>query len=111
MSDLTDDHAVADMFSGEQSSSNHGNPGGNRGAAIKEKEAIREPLAKKAYYKPTAENAAKAKALINFLMHDKFFLALLRSNDPKVRTAALDELNKAHFQAYGDSPMDAVQAS
>ena len=54
-------------------------------------------------YKPTAEEAAKAKALINFLMEDRFFLALYRSNDPKVRAAAMDKLNNAHHQAYGDA--------
>ena len=54
-------------------------------------------------YKPTAKEAAKAKALINFLMEDPFFLALYRSNDPKVRAAAIDKLNKAHYQAYGDA--------
>ena len=54
-------------------------------------------------YKPMAEDAAKAKALINFLMQDQFFLALYRSNDPKVRAAAMDKLNNAHHQAYGDA--------
>ena len=54
-------------------------------------------------YKPTAEEAAKAKALINFLMEDRFFLALYRSNDPKVRAAAMNKLNDAHHQAYGDT--------
>ena len=44
----------------------------------------------------------RAKALINFLMEDRFFLALYRSNDPKVRAAAMDKLNEAHHQAYGD---------
>ena len=52
-------------------------------------------------YKPTAEDAAKAKAHINFLMQDGFFLALYRSDDPKVRAVAMDELNQAHHQAYG----------
>ncbi len=58
--------------------------------------------------KPAAEDAARAKALINFLMEDRFFLALYaatilyRSNDPKVRAAAMDKLNEAHHQAYGD---------
>ena len=51
-----------------------------------------------------AEEAAKAKARINFLMHDRPFLALYRSNDPNVRAAAMDKLNKAHHQAYGDTP-------
>ena len=55
-------------------------------------------------YKPTAEEAAKAKALINFLMEDRFFLAHYRSNDPKVRAAAMNKLNDAHHQAYGDAP-------
>jgi hypothetical protein len=59
---------------------------------------------KQASYKPTVEEAAKAKALINFLMEDAFFLALYRSNDPKVRAAAMDKLNEAHHQAYGVSP-------
>jgi hypothetical protein len=31
-------------------------------------------------------------------------LALYRSNDPKVRAAAMDKLNEAHHQAYGVSP-------
>jgi len=56
------------------------------------------------YYQPTAEEAAKAKALINFLMQDRFFLALYRSTDPNVRAAAMDKLKKAHHQAYGDLP-------
>ena len=51
-----------------------------------------------------AEDAAKAKALINFLMQDRFFLEHFRSDDPKVRAAAMDTLNKAHHQAYGDAP-------
>ena len=55
-------------------------------------------------YKPTAEEAAKANALINFLMEDRLFLALYRSNDPKVRVAAMNKLNDAHHQAYGDAP-------
>jgi hypothetical protein len=50
-------------------------------------------------------NAATAKALINSLMQDKFFLALFRSNDPSVRAAALDKLNEAHYQAYGNAPV------
>jgi len=36
-------------------------------------------------------------------MQDRLFLALYRSNDPKVRAAAMDKLNKAHHQAYGDA--------
>jgi len=56
---------------------------------------------KRASYKPTAEDAAKAKALINSLMQDRFFLALYRSNDPKERATAMDKLNNAHHQAYG----------
>ncbi len=56
-------------------------------------------------YKPTAEEAARAKALINFLMQDRFFLARYRSNDANVRAAAMDKLNHAHHQAYGDAPM------
>jgi hypothetical protein len=51
-----------------------------------------------------AEDAAKAKALINFLMQDRFFLEHFRSDDPKVRAAAMDTLNKAHHQAYGGAP-------
>lgn len=57
-----------------------------------------------ASHEPTAEEAARAKALINFLMEDRFFLALYRNNDPKIRAAAMDKLNKAHHQAYGDAP-------
>ncbi len=48
-----------------------------------------------------AEEAEKAKALINFLMQDRFFLALYRSNDPNKRAAAMDQLNEAHHRAYG----------
>jgi hypothetical protein len=66
--------------------------------------AIPPNQSKKAYYTPTTEEAAKAKALINFLMQDRFFLALYRSNDPKERAAAMNKLNKAHHQAYGDAP-------
>ena len=61
---------------------------------------------KQASHKPGSEEAAKAKAIINFLMEDRFFLALYRSNDPKVRAAALNELNQAHYQAYGDAPTE-----
>ena len=66
--------------------------------------AIPPNQSKKAYYTPTTEEAAKGKALINFLMQDRFFLALYRSNDPKERGAAMNKLNKAHHQAYGDAP-------
>ncbi len=55
-------------------------------------------------YKPTAEEAAQAKALINFLMEDALFLALYRSNDAQVRAAAMVRLDDAHHQAYGDAP-------
>ncbi len=58
---------------------------------------------KKASYNYSAERAAKAKALINFLMQDRLFLALYRSNDPKVRAAAMEKLNRAHHHAYGDA--------
>lgn len=74
-------------------------------AVVEEMAALEEPPSKKSYFKPTAENAAMAKALINFLMQDKSFLALLRSNDPSVRAAALDKLSNAHYQAYGDAPV------
>ena len=66
--------------------------------------AVPQEHSKQASYEPTAEEAARAKALINFLMEDRFFLALYRSNDPKMRAAAMDKLNKAHHQAYGDAP-------
>jgi hypothetical protein len=66
--------------------------------------AIPPEHSKQASYEPTAEKAATAKALINFLMEDRFFLALYRSNDPKMRAAAMDKLNNAHHQAYGDTP-------
>ena len=59
---------------------------------------------RRANHKSTEEEVAKAKALINFLMQDRFFLALYRSNDPKERAAAMNKLNKAHHQAYGDAP-------
>ena len=59
-------------------------------------------LEKQTYHEPAAENYADGKALINFLMQDRFFLARLRSNDPIVRADAIAKLNKAHYQAYGD---------
>ena len=64
-------------------------------------QAILPKYSKRASYKPTAEDAAKAKALINVMMQDRFFLALYRSNDPKERATAMDKLNNAHHQAYG----------
>ena len=66
-------------------------------------QAILPERSKRASYKATAEEAAKAKALINFLMQDRFFLALYRSNDPTERAAAMDKLNNAYHQAYGDA--------
>ena len=66
--------------------------------------AILQDRSKQACNTPTAGDAAKAKALINVMMQDRFFLALYRSNDPKVRAAAMDKLNDAHLQAYGDAP-------
>jgi hypothetical protein len=63
--------------------------------------AIPPENSKQAFYKPTVDEVAKAKAMINFLMEDRAFLALLRSNDPKVRANAMDQLNEAHRQAYG----------
>jgi len=61
---------------------------------------------------PVAGDAAKAKALINFLMQDRFFLEHFRSEDPKVRAAAMDTLNKAHHQAYSDlRPADGTNAA
>jgi hypothetical protein len=69
-------------------------------ADIEEVEALR---SKRASHQPTAEDAAKGKALINFLMQDGLFLALLRSTDAKVRAGAIDKLNEAHHQAYGNA--------
>ena len=66
--------------------------------------AIPSEHSKQASCEPASEEAAKAKALINFLMEDRFFLALYRSNDAKTRAAAIDKLNNAHHQAYGDAP-------
>ncbi|MFZ1110348.1 MAG: hypothetical protein WAN43_18620 [Rhodomicrobium sp.] len=71
-------------------------------AAIAEMEALREQPSNQDYCKPAAERAANGKALINFLMQDKFFLDLYRSNDARTRAAAIDKLNNAHNQAYGD---------
>ena len=69
-------------------------------AGIEKMEALH---SKQASRQPTAEDAAKGKALINFLMQDGLFLALLRSTDAKVRAGAIDKLNEAHHQAYGDA--------
>ncbi len=55
-------------------------------------------------FKCTAEDAARGKALIRSLMEDRSFLALYRSNDPKVRAAAMEQLNEAHHRAYDDAP-------
>jgi hypothetical protein len=66
--------------------------------------AIPPEHSKLAFYKPTAEDAARAKAMINLLMQDRLFLALYRSNDPKARATAMDKLNKAHSQAYSGAP-------
>ncbi|MGC2395289.1 MAG: hypothetical protein WA579_04745, partial [Rhodomicrobium sp.] len=66
-------------------------------------EEMEAPLSNQASYQPTAEDAAKGKALINFLMQDGLFLALLRSTDAGVRAGAIDKLNAAHHQAYGDA--------
>ncbi len=66
---------------------------------------------KQASCNPTREEADRARALINFLMEDRFFLALYRSNDPKVRAAAMDKLNEAHHQAYGDAATKDEDAS
>ena len=66
--------------------------------------AVLPGYSKQASRKPAPEDAAKAKALINFLMEDRLFLALYRSNDPKERAAAMNKLNEAHHQAYGDAP-------
>ncbi len=65
--------------------------------------AVLASLSRQGSRKPIPENAAQAKALINFLMEDRLFLALYRSNDPKVRAAAMNKLNEAHHQAYGDA--------
>ncbi len=65
--------------------------------------AVLASLSRQGSRKPISENAAQAKALINFLMEDRLFLALYRSNDPKVRAAAMNKLNEAHHQAYGDA--------
>jgi hypothetical protein len=66
-------------------------------------EEMEAPFSEQASHQPTAEDAAKGKALINFLMQDGLFLALLRSTDAKVRAGAIDKLNEAHHQAYGDA--------
>jgi hypothetical protein len=66
--------------------------------------AIPSERSRQAFHKPTADEAARAKAMINFLMQDRLFLALYRSNDPKVRASAMDKLNEAHRQAYGGAP-------
>jgi hypothetical protein len=67
--------------------------------------AIPPEHSRQAFYKPTAEDAARAKAMINILMQDRLFLALYRSNDPETRSTAMDKLNEAHRQAYGGAPI------
>ena len=52
---------------------------------------------------PVAGDAAKAKALINFLMQDRFFLKHFRSEDPKC-VGRHGDVEQAHHQAYGDAP-------
>ena len=89
MPTLSDDYTVTNAVAGEI-------------------EALRESPSQQGYYNPTAESVARSKALINSLMQDKFFLALYRSNDARVRAAAIDKLNKAHYQAYGDGPIKDV---
>ena len=59
---------------------------------------------KQASYNPTGEEAANAKALINFLMQDRFFLALFRCNDPTERATAMDKLTKAHQSSPSSLP-------
>ncbi len=53
--------------------------------------AVLTGYSKQASRKPTPEDAAKAKVLINFLMEDQLFLAHYRSNDPEVRAAAMNK--------------------
>ena len=66
--------------------------------------AILQDRSKQACNTPTAGDAAKAKALINVMMQDRFFLALYRSNDPKVRAAAMDKpRHKTMMQAEWSS--------
>ncbi len=67
-------------------------------------DAILPDSIKQPHSQPPDEEAAKAKALINFLMQDRLFLALYRSNDPKMRALAMEKLNRAHHRAYGDVP-------
>lgn len=80
-------------------------------ASLKEAGTIPLDHPRKVYPVPGTDDAAKAKSLINFLMQDRFFLDLYRSNDPKVRAAAIDKLNKAHHQAYGDAPANGRPAN
>jgi hypothetical protein len=74
--------------------------------AIKEVEGLINHAASQACYMPKEENAARGRALINFLMEDRLFLALYRSNDPGVRATAIDLLKKAHHQAYGSTAVE-----
>lgn len=74
--------------------------------AIKEVEGLINHSSSQARSTSTEENAAKGRALINFLMEDRLFLALYRSNDPGVRATAIDLLKKAHHQAYGDTAVE-----
>ncbi len=67
-------------------------------------QAIPPEHSKQAFYEPTAEDAARAKAMINLLMQDRLFLALYRSNDPETRSTAMHKLKEAHRQAYGGAP-------
>ncbi len=71
--------------------------------AVKNLEGLNSQSASGACSTPTEETAAKGRALINFLMEDRLFLALYRSNDPGVRANAIDLLKKAHHHAYGDA--------
>ena len=70
--------------------------------ALRLTHAVLPSRSKRTSRKLIPEDAAHAKALINLLMEDQLFLALYRSNDPEVRAAAMDKLNEAHHQAYGD---------
>jgi hypothetical protein len=74
--------------------------------AIKEVEGLINHSASGACSTPVDENAARGRALISFLMEDRLFLALYRSNDPGVRATAIDLLKKAHLQAYGSTAVE-----
>jgi hypothetical protein len=75
-----------------------------RDFAVTQMEIAQKNAAARSYYVPDQASANTAGDKIKAAFADKLFQERYNSNDPRVRSAAIDEMSKLFFDKYGNMP-------